>query len=111
MNLGAELLCIFSLYRALSIHSIKSSPKAIRKIRKFSKQNAWFLIQNDGKILQTTLLGHSLITRYFMLLNFSVQDRYLPLSVVLFYDAVTFDDWQTLRIYCRFLPASFWKDD
>ena len=72
----------------------------------FSKEGEyWYLHQHDGKVLRGTLLGHSVLTKYLLILNFSVKPpigEKQKRTIIIFSDAVDANTFRRLRRYCYY---------
>jgi hypothetical protein len=96
------VLCLFSLWQTLAIHVLRNSKKAITQLRK-ENDGQWELKTRSGKVFSARLRGDSICTTHCVLLNFRIAGKHLPLSVVIWRDAVDNESFRRLRGQLRLI--------
>lgn len=89
-------LCTFSLCCSLWRHVLLRSAKSVVKVQQ-ETNSSWKLWQSNGDIHCAELRGDSIVTRWFILLNFT-SGRWFVRSVLLFNDTMTVDEFRRLRV-------------
>lgn len=67
------------------------------------KKHQWHLINRAGKIFSAQICGDSICTRWLVILNFRVTGIKKILSILVFPDATTTEDFRRLRAYLRIM--------
>ncbi len=62
----------------------------------YAQETEWLLHGNDDRVLRMTLLSSSVMTRYFLILHFTDENRYKK-TVVLFSDVFLSGNYRDLR--------------
>lgn len=97
LSLLLSLVIGSSLYYTLRLHAFKNAAFAISKLYKNS-DGSWDLYSKTGNEWRGVLRSNSLHTRYFLILNFKVEQRYFPVSLILCKDALNEADFRSLRL-------------
>lgn len=90
-------LCIASLIYILRQQAMHLNAKSIVKFWQDSDHN-WNLQQRNGQITLAKLRGDSICTLYFVLLNFNEDSKKFRRSVMIFPDAMNYNDFRHLRV-------------
>lgn len=96
------IACVASFIYIITLQAWRINPKAIICCWPENNKN-WLLQDRRGNVFAMQLLGSSICTVHFVLLNFkSVANKWLWRSVVILPDAMDKDDFRKLRVLLRF---------
>lgn len=70
---------------------------------KADKKHQWQLIDRSGEIFFAQLCGDSICTRWLVILNFRVTGIKKILSILVFSDSTTTEDFRRLRAYMKII--------
>ncbi|MBA3660442.1 MAG: hypothetical protein H0W64_01825 [Gammaproteobacteria bacterium] len=90
-----------SRFRALIFFQAKTSIRSLR----VQQGGVWILAMNDG-VERAQLLGESVVTPFVSILLFKMAKQKLPKACVVFYDALTPEQYNRLCVACR---TTRWK--
>jgi hypothetical protein len=94
----AIVACVFSFIYVMRRYVWLTSNNAVVKLI-LDEQQQWRLLLNDGRILQTSLTGDSVVLPFFSILNFDCGRK--SLSVLLATDSVVEDLYRRLCVSIR----------
>ena len=94
----AFLFATFGVYFSIVFHGLRNHPKAIYKIVS-QEIGKWELYQNNGRIIQASLCGDSLITSCLCILHFKSDHRLSRYPVLILYDMLDKDSFRSCRQY------------
>jgi len=80
-------LILANLYYVLTLHALQLSPKAITGLTQIS-HGQYVLDTSSGGSLRGRLRGDSFISQPLMILNFRVENRKIPITLILLPDRV-----------------------
>jgi hypothetical protein len=92
------LFCVASLIYWLHYQVLLKSKNSIIKLWQHS-DGEWSLLNRAGQTLRAQLRGDSVVTRYWVLLNFNLVEKRKRTSVMLCADAVPTDTFRQLRVW------------
>lgn len=92
-----SVVCIFSMLCTLRYHAWRVASDAIVEFWP-KRDGQWILQDRRGRKKIVKLCGDSVVTRYFILLNFKVSGSYKKVTVVLCPDALGWDNFRRLRV-------------
>lgn len=90
-------VCLLSLLLLLQRYVTLKNSNAIVKIWCESSEE-WCLLNRSGKLLRASLRGNSVVTNYFVLLNFKVAGKRCGISVPIFFDSLDKTLFRRLRV-------------
>ena len=92
------LFCIISLVYWLRQQVILKNKSSIMKLWQES-DGEWKLLSCAEQTLRAQLQGDSVVTRYWVLLNFNLIEKRKRISVMLCPDALSADEFRQLRVW------------
>jgi hypothetical protein len=94
------LLCCCSIGLIVSLQKqvLFLGKKAVIKIWP-EQDGKWCLLTREGEVWRAQLQGDSVVTRYFIILNFSVKEKHLRLSRILFRYEFEAERFRRLQLY------------
>lgn len=90
-------ICFVSFFRCLFVYAILESDSSICQIR--LQDGKWELMKRNGEVKKSLLRKNSIVTPFFVLLNFRLVDaRIKYVSIPLFSDSIDKNDFRHLRV-------------
>lgn len=101
----SAILVLIHAYYVLSAKVFLKGARAITAIN-CQENHVWQLTLNKGSFQQASLCGHSFISRYAMILNFTSQSPRKRFSVLLVPPMLGQENFRQLFVYCRTIRLS-----
>ena len=95
-----SLMVIVSFIHYCRLYQWSNSERNIINLDR-NKGNKWTMFHYNGEQLSELVLTDSVVTQYFILLNFRVPARWRRSAVIIMNDAVDEEQFRQLRVYCR----------
>lgn len=92
-----SLLLIIGLYHCLTHYASLSAAKAIASFDLYPDKV--LLTNNQGELMEAQLLVDSFICSYFIILNVRAEQNKRRKSLLIFSDAITYENWRRLRFF------------